>query len=86
MANEAPNEGLNGAKSWLATQIQGLRGVDVSVADMAVADRPELSALRFGTPAASCLLIDDLDMIRETLFEALHQCNELQVRRHQAGG
>jgi hypothetical protein len=85
MANEAPTDGQHGADVWMATQIQGLGRTKISVADMSVADRADLAALRFGAGGASCLLIDDLDVLRDTLYEALHQCNELEVKRQQGG-
>lgn len=86
MANEAPTDGLNGVDAWMATQIQGLGRAKISIADMTVADRRDLVALRIGTNGASVLLLDSLDAVMETLYEALHQCHELSVRRQQTGG
>lgn len=86
MTAEAPNDGRQGAETRISTQIQGLEGVRVNVADMAAGDRPDLIALRIGTDAASCLLIDGLGVLKDTLYEALHQCNELEVRRRKPGG
>jgi hypothetical protein len=73
--------GQHPALSWFTTQIRGLDGMRVTVADMAVDDNPDLAAVRLANSGASCLLIDDVGSLRDALTEALHQLYELEVQR-----
>lgn len=72
-------------RSWVSSQVKGLADCDVTVVDMAAADRPDLAGARIGNSVASVLLVDDLETIIQTLYRLLDGCNEMIVKREEQG-